>query len=109
MGPTAEAPCFLNRSSWHGDDPNPIVRIEMLSRNQFCGVSVRADGRSGGGTGVILVKPANGTARVRRVGQTAQAEYKPNSGFVGEDEFKTQISAGAPTLTVHVSVRQTGR
>ena len=105
-GPTAEAPCYVNRSSWRMDDPNPVSRIEMLNVNRYCGVVVRQDGRSGGSTGQIVTQPSNGDARVRRVGGAMQAEYRPKPGFYGRDQFKAQLGSGAPVLTVHVTVRQ---
>ena len=95
MGPTVEVPCYLNRSSWNSDDPNPVSRIVMLNVNRYCGVSVRADYRSAGPVGSIITKPANGDVRVRRVAGTAQAEYQPRPGFAGEDEFKAQLDRRA--------------
>ena len=106
-GATADAPCYIQKTAFHGDDQNPLVRMEMLNVGQSCGIVLSLDAVPST-TGAIVALPAHGRAVVRRTAQGALADYTPARGFFGTDSFSATLGRGGNVTTINVTVKAPG-
>ncbi len=86
--------------------PGKTTPVAMTVGNGggWCAVSVAQAGPHPYAAGLLVARPAHGTAYIHTVGDDTRIDYTPDPGYAGPDAFTVSLIPDDPTLRVAVTV-----
>ncbi len=80
-------------------------KITIGNDGGWCGIPVNRPGPQPFAAGLLTRRPQHGNVTIHTVGDVTRLDYKPDTGFSGEDSFGLRLVPGNTTMQVAVTVQ----
>jgi hypothetical protein len=80
-------------------------KITVGNDGGWCGIPVNRPGPEPFAAGLVTKRAQHGNVTIHTVGDLTRLDYRPDTGFSGEDSFALRLVPGNATLQVAVTVQ----